>query len=131
MKVLPVRPLCSVTAGHRSTARQSGASGAAGADTLDGDLAPPSRGPGTSNYLPLHSGKIRHLTWTFPKRYLRCPSTAQYSPVQPSTAQYFLVNVQVKWLILPLCTVPIVRCLLSQACLAPSSKLKNHGNFFI
>ena len=80
---------------------------------------------------PLHSGKIRHLTWTFPKRYLRCPSTAQYSPVQPSTAQYFLVNVQVKWLILPLCTVPIVRCLLSQACLAPSSKLKNHGNFFI
>ena len=71
------------------------------------------------------------LTWTFPKRYLRCPSTAQYSPVQPSTAQYFLVNVQVKWLILPLCTVPIVRCLLSQACLAPSSKLKNHGNFFI
>ena len=79
----------------------------------------------------LHSGKIRHLTWTFPKRYLRCPSTAQYSPVQPSTAQYFLVNVQVKWLILPLCTVPIVRCLLSQACLAPSSKLKNHGNFFI
>ena len=79
----------------------------------------------------VHSGKIRHLTWTFPKRYLRCPSTAQYSPVQPSTAQYFLVNVQVKWLILPLCTVPIVRCLLSQACLAPSSKLKNHGNFFI
>ena len=79
----------------------------------------------------MHSGKIRHLTWTFPKRYLRCPSTAQYSPVQPSTAQYFLVNVQVKWLILPLCTVPIVRCLLSQACLAPSSKLKNHGNFFI
>ena len=80
----------------------------------------------------VHSGKISHLTQTFPKRYLRCPSTAQYSPVQPSTAQYFLVNVQVKWLILPLCTVPIVRCLLSQACLAPSSKkLKNHGNFFI
>ena len=39
--------LCSVTAGHRSTARQSGASGAAGADTLDGDLAPPSRGGAT------------------------------------------------------------------------------------
>ena len=86
---------------------------------------------GTKHGITLHSGKICHLTWTFPKRYLRCPSTAQYSPVQPSTAQYFLVNVQVKWLILPLCTVPIVRCLLSQACLAPSSKLKNHGNFFI
>ena len=28
---------------------------------------------------------------------------SQYSPVQPSTAQYFLVNVQVKWRILPLC----------------------------
>ena len=39
--------LCSVTAGHRTTARQSGASGAAGADTLDGDLAPPSRGGAT------------------------------------------------------------------------------------
>ena len=36
-----------MTAGHRSTARQSGASGAAGADTLDGDLAPPSRGGAT------------------------------------------------------------------------------------
>ena len=46
-----MRPLCSVTAGHRTTARQSGASGADGAHTLDGDLAPPSRGGGdTSNY---------------------------------------------------------------------------------
>ena len=40
----------------------------------------------------MHSGKIRHLTWTFPKRYLRCPSTAQYSQVQPSTAQYSQVQ---------------------------------------
>ena len=40
----------------------------------------------------LHSGKISHLTQTFPKRYLRCPSTAQYSQVQPSTAQYSQVQ---------------------------------------
>ena len=40
----------------------------------------------------VHSGKISHLTQTFPKRYLRCPSTAQYSQVQPSTAQYSQVQ---------------------------------------
>ena len=37
---------------------------------------------------------------------------SQYSPVQPSTAQYFLVNVQVKWRILPLCIVSPVPALL-------------------
>ena len=51
----------------------------------------------------VHSGKISHLTWTFPKKYwavLGC--TGLYWAVL-GHLRYLLGNVQVKWRILPLC----------------------------
>ena len=53
----------------------------------------------------VHSGKISHLTWTFTKKYwavLGC--TGLYWAVL-GHLRYLLGNVQVKWRILPLCTV--------------------------
>ena len=53
----------------------------------------------------VHSGKISHLTWTFPKKYwavLGC--TGLYRAVL-GHLRYLLGNVQVKWRILPLCSV--------------------------
>ena len=53
----------------------------------------------------VHSGKISHLTWTFPKKYwavLGC--TGLYWAVL-GHLRYLLGNVKVKWRILPLCSV--------------------------
>ena len=53
----------------------------------------------------VHSGKISHLTWTFTKKYwavLGC--TGLYWAVL-GHLRYLLGNVQVKWRILPLCSV--------------------------
>ena len=54
----------------------------------------------------MHSGKIRHLTWTFTKKdwaVLGC--TGLYWAVL-GHLRYLLGNVQVKWRILPLCIAP-------------------------